>query len=407
MMFNKSIWLVIAIACPIIYWGCNRTGNLESAKGTFGYDYHFLNQHVSPVILSDKDSSSMIIMVPEYQGRVMTSTAAGMDGYSFGWINYELIQSNEINPQFNPYGGEERLWLGPEGGQFAIFFKPDVSFDFKNWKTPSVIDTEPFNLIRKTNKSVTFSKSAQLQNYAGFRFSISIKRTVELLQKAHIRNHLGISLENLDVVGYQSTNILKNTGKNGWNKDTGLLSVWMLGMFHPSPEATMILPYQTGSADSLGYIVNENYFGSIPDERLKIKNGIIYFKADGKHRGKIGISAKRVKPYAASYDPVNNVLTVLEVELPADPAKYHYVNSSWEIQEEPFRGDVINAYNDGPLADGSQLGPFYELESSSPSKELKPGESVKHVQRTYHFVGNEETLSIVTKRLFGIELSQE
>ncbi len=406
-MSNKSIWLVIAIACPIIYWGCNRTSNVESGRGTFGYDYHFLNRHVSPVILSDKDSSSMIIIAPEYQGRVMTSTADGMDGYSFGWINYELIQSDEINPQFNPYGGEERLWLGPEGGQYALFFKNGESFDFVNWKTPPFIDTEPFNISRQTDSSVIFTKDAQFQNYSGYQFSISITRGVKLLQSAQILRQLDMKDPKVAMVGYQSVNIVENSGNKPWSKDSGLLSIWMLGMFHPSPEATMILPYRTGSEDSLGYIVNDNYFGSIPDKRLMVDNGIIYFKADGKQRGKIGISAQRVKPFAASYDPVNNVLTVLEVELPSEPTNNYYVNSSWEIQEEPFRGDVINAYNDGPLEDGSQLGPFYELESSSPAKELNPGESIKHVQRTYHFVGNEETLSAITKKLFGIELLQD
>ena len=404
-MMKKYIWLVMMITCPMTFWGCNHTSTDESKKGTFGYDYHFLKQNVSPIILSDKDSSSMIIMVPEYQGRVMTSTATGMDGYSFGWINYDLIQSDEINSQFNAYGGEERLWLGPEGGQYAIFFKPDVSFDFINWKTPPLIDTEPFNLIGKTKMSATFTRSAQLQNYAGYEFSINIKRTVKLLKKGEIGKHLGIPVENLNMVGYQSANILENAGKERWKNTTGLLSIWMLGMFHPSPEATMIIPYQTGSTDSLGYIVNENYFGGIPDERLRIENDIIFFKADGKHRGKIGISAKRVKPYAASYDPLNNTLTILEVELPEETEKHHYVNSSWEVQEHPYQGDVINAYNDGPLADGSQLGPFYELESSSPAMELKPGESIKHIQRTYHFVGHEDTLSTITERLFGLELS--
>ena len=55
----------------------------------------------------------------------------------------------------------------------------------------------------------------------------------------------------------------------------------------------------------------------------------------------------------------------MNYSLPA--GEREYVNSLWEIQDEPFRGDVVNSYNDGKLEDGTQLGPFYELESSSPA----------------------------------------
>jgi hypothetical protein len=41
-------------------------------------------------------------------------------------------------------------------------------------------------------------------------------------------------------------------------------------------------------------------------------------------------------------------------------------------------GDVINAYNDGPNDDGTQLGRFLELETSSPAAALKSGNSITH-----------------------------
>ena len=45
---------------------------------------------------------------------------------------------------------------------------------------------------------------------------------------------------------------------------------------------------------------------------------------------------------------------------------FSYVNGQWGPQEDPFAGDVINSYNDGPVEDGSIMGPFYEIETSSP-----------------------------------------
>jgi hypothetical protein len=76
----------------------------------------------------------------------------------------------------------------------------------------------------------------------------------------------------------------------------------------------------------------------------------------------------------------------------------------WELQKEPFKGDVLNSYNDGPLADGSQMGPFYELESSSPAAQLKSGESLRHLHQTYHFQGDETTLNEIVIKIFGVSL---
>lgn len=54
----------------------------------------------------------------------MTSTADGDGGDSYGWINYRFIEAGEQSQQFNPVGGEERFWIGPEGGAFSYYFKP-------------------------------------------------------------------------------------------------------------------------------------------------------------------------------------------------------------------------------------------------------------------------------------------
>jgi hypothetical protein len=80
----------------------------------------------------------------------MTSTADGGQGNSYGWINYGLIKSGEHQPHMNAFGGEERFWLSPEGGQFSIYFKKGKSFDFENWQTPAIIDTVSFAVTNPT-----------------------------------------------------------------------------------------------------------------------------------------------------------------------------------------------------------------------------------------------------------------
>lgn len=166
----------------------------------------------------------------------------------------------------------------------------------------------------------------------------------------------------------------------------------------------MFIPYKQGSEEELGKIVSDDYFGKVPPDRLIVKDGIIFFKTDGKQRSKIGISPRRALPYCGSYDPEKQVLTLLWYSEPGKQSRY--VNSKWGPQQFPFNGDVVNSYNDGPVADGSIMGPFYEIESSSPAAMLSAGSSITHSQRIFHITGNEDKLSLITEKLFHITLSE-
>ena len=386
---------------------CNQKPNNQSKKmetyekGTYGYDIEFLKTHTKPIEL--KSGDARVVISPEYQGRVMTSSADGEVGLSYGWINHDLIASGEILKQINPVGGEERFWLGPEGGQYSIFFKNGSSFDFSEWSTPACIDTEAFILVAANESSAEFSKSIQLKNYSNFEFDFDVNRKISLLNNVEIKNRLAIVYQDqVKSVGFESANQIKNIGTKSWDKKTGLLSVWLLGMFNPSDEITIIVPYKTEAESD--YIVKDDYFGKVPSNRLVIKDGIVFFKGDGKQRGKIGIPPQRAMPVIGSYDAINNVLTVVKCEIPEGITDY--VNSAWEKQEFPYKGDAINSYNDGPLEDGSQMGPFYELETSSHALALKPNEMAIYKQITIHFEGTEEELNAICQQVFNISLDE-
>ncbi len=374
----------------------------EYKQGSYGYDKQFLDSKLDVVELSN--GKAKVAVIPQYQGRVMTSSCKGDEGMSYGWINYDLIKSGEVLEHMNGYGGEERFWIGPEGGQFSVFFKKGTTFDFENWFTPKEIDTEAFKLISKTEKSASLEKYMNLENMSGTKFSLKVNRDVNILGTEEISNKLGVDVSKVDEVAYETVNKLTNTGDNAWNKNSGELSIWLLGMLNPSPEVTVVIPVKQGSEEELGIEVNDNYFGKISADRLKTENSTVFFKADGKSRGKIGISPKRAKSILGSYDAENKILTIVQVVLPKEESKY--VNSAWELQDDPFSGDAINSYNDGPLEDGTQMGPFYEIESSSPALALKPGESYAHIQRTYHFEGSEKELDVLAKKLLGVSIEE-
>lgn len=370
-------------------------------KGTYGYDAAFLKKY-SPHLVQLQDSNMKILVSADYQGRVMTSTATGDSGSSYGWINYGLVSAGKKKKQFNPVGGEERFWLGPEGGQYSIYFKEGDSFNIAHWQVPPVVDTETYNIVQQDKSSVTFSKSAVITNYSGTTFNLDIKRTVELLNKNAVERNLQISIPaGVQYVAYESTNQIKNTGSREWKKDSGLLSIWLLGMMNPTPQTKVIIPF-IPRPNAKSYIT-DNYFGKIPANRLMVKDSVLFFRCDGKSRGKLGLSPAIAKPIVGSYDFEKNVLTILIPEVHNGEA---YVNSKWEIQQQPYKGDVINSYNDGPLEDGTQLGPFYEIESSSPAKELQPGQTQEYHQLTCHFQGDYSALKELAKQLLFINLDE-
>ena len=386
--------ILYIIATIFLFSACNKSYE----KGTFGYDLLFLNKHLQTVVLNNNKDKSQVIIVPEYQGRVMTSASNGLKGKSYGWINYDLISSGKFEEHVNIFGGEDRFWLGPEGGQYSIYFKQGANFTFDNWYTPKPIDTESFTLVEKTDTSAVFSKDMQLTNYHGYKFDIHVSRKVLLLDEETISKDLKIDLNStVSFVGFQSENVIKNKGELTWAKETGLLSIWMLGMLIPSDNTTMIVPYK----DSL--MLNTSYFGEIGADRLNITPGAILFKADGKYRSKIGVPPQNALSVLGSYDSENNILTVIKYSIVDDTS---YVNSLWKYQDDPYKGDAVNAYNDGPLENGEQLGPFYELESSSPAKELAPDASIKHIHRTYHFEGDYQSLNKIAKEVLKIDLDK-
>jgi hypothetical protein len=408
---GKGAALLCLSGILLLQAGCNFSSKNENSamdgkhlEGTYGYDVDFFQQNIIPFIeLKEEGSGAALLLVPGYQGRVMTSTASGPGGISFGWINHDLIASGTVQDQINAYGGEERLWLGPEGGPFSVYFPPGAAQEFSNWKVPGLIDTAAFDLVEQSGHHAVFSKEATLTNASGTLLGLRIDRTVRIIDREEAVKALGTAPgKSLAIVAYESENVLTNTGSAAWDETSGLLSIWMLSMFNPSEKGVVFIPFKQGSEDTLGPLVNDDYFGKVPSDRLKVSDGMIYFRTDGRHRSKIGLSPQRALPWCGSYDPVKQVLTLLWYSLPGDVQPY--LNAKWGPQEDPLTGDVVNAYNDGPLEDGSIMGPFYELESTSPAAFLEPAESMIHRQMIFHITGEEEQLDVILRSLLGITI---
>ena len=151
----------------------------------------------------------------------MTSTAGGAAGPSYGWINRELIASGERRPHINVFGGEDRFWLGPEGGQFSIFFKQGDEFTLDKWQTPEAIDWGAWEVVSQSKTEGCFRKPIKLTNYSGTRIATDRGPLVRLLprdeggQAAGRRTGRG----DLELVAYESENRITNTGSGAWTRN--------------------------------------------------------------------------------------------------------------------------------------------------------------------------------------------
>jgi hypothetical protein len=360
-----------------------------SGPRTFSEDLAFLREHTEVILLSDP-KRALVAVTPAWQGRVMTTTAEHDRGQSFGWINRGVITSSKGKPPGNFCGGEDRLQLAPEGGPQSI---------------SEALYARPLRLVRKTKQSVAFETEFPATNSAGNSFQVGIRREVRVLEPKETLPELDVPPSHaVSVVAFETRNALVNLGRQPWRKDTGLLSIWIRGMFTPpSPATTMIVPIKAGSDLELGPKMTSNYFGPIPSERLRVTENLIYLRGDGQFRSKIAINPRRSRRILASYDEHRRVLTLVQFSQSDDLVDY--LNPVGDGQDDPYGGAVASSYNDGPVSPGDKsLGPYYQMESFSPAVALQPGASIEHMQRTLHLTGIDRELDRIMRVLLGVRL---
>ncbi len=405
--FNRIIALLIFGVLIVSCSGNKKTSEnmgKEYEKGTFGYDLNYLSKKDSIIVLKSDDEKAQVILSAKYQAKVFTSTANGLNGNSHGFVNYRFFDSGVVDEHMNGFGGENRFWLGPEGGGYSIYFEPGSKQVYDNWHTPKAIDIEEWEVKNVTENEATFSKEMELNNYKGSKLDLVVERTISLLTVDEIKNRLKIDIpEGVNSVAYTTQNVVTNKNDFKWNSETGTICIWMLDMFNPSDSAVTVIPYNEGEVSKLGNVVKSDYFGEIPSNRLIDNDGNLYFKTDGKSRGKLGMNAHRTSGIAGNYDPISKRLTVVTFDVIPNSV---YLSQEWNPESNPLEGDALNAYNDGPLEDGSIMGPFLELESSSPAAFLEPGESILHNHNVFHFVGEEVALSQIAENLLGVSLQK-
>jgi hypothetical protein len=298
------------------------------------------------------------------------------------------------------YGGENRLWIGPEGGRFSVFFKPGAEQVYDNWQTPAPFDSETWINTGNNSREVIMNKVMTLHSYTGKHLEMQVQRMVKLLDRIDAEETLHIRIpDGVKHVAYVTMNTITNTGNFGWTEDGGAPCLWMADMLPTGDNSFTFIPFVGDARPS----AVSDYFGIIPDGRYVEAGGFAFLKTDGRYRSKVGLPATKSTGMAANYNPEAERLTICFFDV--HPSKA-YLSEAWDIEADPLKGEVVHAYNDGPLADGTQMGPFLELESASPAAFLSPRQSLSHIHGLCHFIGNVKDLSSVTQSLFGAPLEK-
>jgi hypothetical protein len=253
----------------------------------------------------------------------------------------------------------------------------------------------------------------KLGNASATQFDLLVTREVRLLGEAELIQILGpaaaklLSGQGVKRVAYETANTITNRGPD-MTREKGLLSIWILSMLNAGPRTVIVVPYRGGDREQRGPVVRSGYFGTVGPERLKITPEAILFRADADYRSKIGVSQRRAKNLFGAIDFQAGVLTLANCTMPEEPAKVAYMNNLWGADPpDPYTGDCVNAYNDGPPAPGKKgMGAFYEIESLSPAANLKTDQSLTHCHRTIHIMADRDTLAQIARQTLGVDLEK-
>ncbi len=362
------------------------------------------------IALQSDTSTGCLLIAPDLSARIMAVSMDGPDDENFGFVKPEAITNRGKDPQFNAYGGALRWWVGPEGGQYGFAFPPGTTdFSLSSWRISEEYNGKRFAVTYPREDAATsalMDAEINIENAAGTSFCVGVTCRVCVLEdpaqtgEKRIKNLRKPDQEQVKHLGYLSETTFENLSSTPMRRETGLVSIWLLGMYVAGPKIHVIAPF---GRKGTGKIVTDTYFNpaGIGSERLVIdeKRGYMLFRADSKERSKIGLSRSRASTTIGSIDLSRNLLTVWSFPI---RRRMPYVNSLWEQQKLPYSGDVSNSYND----DG-KFGDFYELECSSHALALKPKERFAFPLEVHHYSGNSKALLRLANKLFDRKIDWE
>lgn len=377
---------------------------------TFGEAVQLLQDMKNEIIILRGDREEKQVLVsPQMVGRVMVSTMHGLRGDILGWVNRPAVEAGPNDPNFNNYGGEERIWLGPDGTQRGLFFK-DTDFTWESFRIPQPMSVQPFETlgVSADGKSVAMRTRWEPHNLMGTAFRVEIRRTVSILEACPYANEFGADV---DFVGFQSDNTVINVSDRPILRETGPLTVWLLGHYLPHKRCIVIVPFQPGPEAKLGPPLRDEFvkffcIGSkVPANLRWYGNDYALIKADCATRCKFGIGRPRAIGRSGSMDLDTNELVIVDNDFYPE---MDYATNYWRKADDLFDGDAVNICIDGPAGEEGPVfsepdNMAYEIENVSPALFLHPGQSYVSRARTFRLRGKQEAIDAICRRFLRAE----
>ena len=203
----------------------------------------------APVLLKGRQPGKQILCAPKLVGRVMSSTFDAAVGDALGWISVDTIRAGRVDPVFTNYGGEERLWFGPEGSQFGLNFA-SKDMTLSHYRVQPGMNSQPYTVAKVSSEEdfVVMETQIKLQNLAGTQFDIEVERTVKILNYCPYTVGLPPQAE---FVGFQTETLIKNVSPVPIRSETGLLSCWTIGQHPGGPRRMVVIPFRPGPDNEL------------------------------------------------------------------------------------------------------------------------------------------------------------
>lgn len=354
----------------------------------------------APAILEfGAGDGTRLLVAPALAGRVLTSVFR--DGTEAAWLDRRAIAAGYGTPaRFHNFGGQDRIWLGPEGGPFGYFFAPGAKCEPDAWRAPRLIDRGSWRLLTRDRLGARMRLEGTIVDASGGRMRVRIVRDVRALGRADVEERLGARLpRSVESAGSESSQVLTRLSAAPLPPRPALPQLWVLGQFPCGPRAVVFAPLRAGARSAVKPF-EDRYFGPPGPRRILYTAGdggppCVLFRADGRLRSKFGVPVRHSSGIAGAFDPQRELLTIVRFDVhPAAP----YGSFLWSPRARELRGgDVFQSYNSGD-------GTCFELESVAPASPEAGSKARAHRHATLFLRGNPRVLRNFLRERLRIRL---
>ncbi len=352
----------------------------DSDAPRYGEDLQAARRFTEAVELTGGDGQQRLLVVPGWQGRILTSTYGGMKGASNGYFSRQFEDLGGMG-----IGGEDQLRFTPLGSQHSPYIPPTDELNELNAVAPAALAEAAFEVVERGQRQVVLHHDYRLVNHVGAAFSLSLDRRISLLTDGEILSTLHLpSIKGIPHVAFRSEHRLINTARGGSTDATGLIGIWSVGSFAPSESASVVFPLQRAAAvDELLL-----YPPSPTGGRVRVDGAVASFGWGGGPPFKVGIPHRLARECYGYYDPARERLTIIRYSLPGPD---RYGNTDFSVRSDPYAEEVIAATRAKPG--------YCELSSTSAIRPLPRGAQLYHFHEVYHFSGSPEVLDRIAREV--------